>query len=82
MASLWLTSVDDEEENTETDAVDDRGLQFGDVRDFDMIVVQGSEFVLGAEGLSGADGGDDFFSHRACASGVDQAEPMIRDVRC
>ena len=69
-----VASVDDEEEDREACAVPDRSLEVDVAALVDVAVVETGEDALRAEGLGGADGGDDLFREGATLGDVLQGE--------
>ena len=69
-----VASVDDEEEDREACAVPDRSLEVDVAALVDMAVVKAGVDVLGAEGLGGADGGDDLLCEGAALCDVLKGE--------
>ena len=72
-----VASVDDEEEDREACAVPDCGLEVDVAALVDVAVVETGEDALRAEGLGGADGGDDLFREGATLGDVLQGELHI-----
>ena len=86
--SETVASVDDEEEEGETGTVPDRSLAVDETALLDVNVVDAGQDALGAEGLGGADGGDDLLGEGSSFGDVLErhlhvlGEELVHDTTC